>query len=151
MKRTIWCLSLALLGSACSTLPTIKHKDYPFPSEKAFIGNVNRPYKTLGLVRSKVNYQSLDPAREENDLCKNYYNKSVTDLVKMAKDKGGDAVIDVKSVVFFDGGVHELHTTAECSDDGLEGQVLTQGIAVAWIKCEPGIQDKPECQKANHH
>jgi hypothetical protein len=127
-------LALSTLLSACASLPAVKHKEYSFPKERAFLGDVKRPYEALGLVRSKVNFQSLDPNREEAELCRNYYNKAVTDLFKFAKDKGGDAVIDVKSVVFLEDGRHELYPTPECSDDGMEGQILTQGIAVKWKK-----------------
>jgi hypothetical protein len=118
----------------CSTLPTPKYQDYSFPSGEAFFGDAKQAYQPLGLVRAKVNYQSLDPGREEGDLCKNYFNKAVQDLVKMAHEKGGDAVIDVKSVVFFESGENQLFPTPECSDDGFEGQVLAQGIAIQWKK-----------------
>jgi hypothetical protein len=122
----IFCLS------SCATLPTAKHKNYQFPKEKAFFGDVKRPYQVLGLVRSKATFISLDPNNEEAALCKNYFNKAVRDLVKFAKLQGGDAVIDVKSVVFLEDGRSELHPSAECSDDGMEGQVLCQGVAVKW-------------------
>src|SRR5690242_13339934 len=85
-------IGLVLL-TGCTTLPTVKHKDYTFPKEKAFVEKVTTPYQVLGTVRAKVNYQTLDPSREEDDLCKNYYNKAVIDLVKMARQKGGDAVL----------------------------------------------------------
>ena len=123
--------SLLVLCS-CTTLPEVKHKSYSFPHEKAYIGDVKKPYSAMGLVRTRVNYQTLDPSREEEDLCKNYYNKAVEDLVHLAKDKGADAVIDVKSVVFLGDGRAELYKTPECADDGMEGQVLAQGIAVKW-------------------
>jgi hypothetical protein len=140
MRRCLSLILLLIVGSACTTLPTVKHKTYSFPSQNAFIGDVKRPYEALGLVRSKVNYQTLDPAREEGELCVNYYHKAVRDLFATAQDRGADAVIDVKSVVFFEDGKHELFTTPECSDDGMEGQVLTQGIAVKW-KPEPSKTD----------
>lgn len=132
--RRVFLGIILVVGSACTTLPAVKHENYTFPDKKAFIGDVKRPYEALGLVRSKVNFQTLDPAREENELCVNYYRKAVRDLVEIAKERGADAVIDVKSVVFFEDGKHELFSTPECSDDGMEGQVLTQGIAVKWKK-----------------
>ncbi len=122
-----------ILCVGCSSLPTPPFKRHTFPSQEAFIGNISRPYQTLGWVRTKVNFASLDPEHEENLLCKNYYNKAVQDLVRLAKEKGGDAVIDVKSVVFLEYGTHEVYTTPECSDDGSEGQILVQGVAVKWI------------------
>lgn len=136
-------LSLRILGllpwvvtlpTACTTLPDPQHKSYSFPTESAFFGNVTRPYKKLGMVRSKVDYPSLDSSREEDDLCRNYFNKAVRDLVKMARDQGADAVIDVKSVVYLEDGRQEVYTTPECSDDGMEGQILTQGIAIQWVQ-----------------
>lgn len=129
-------LGMVMVGCVgCSTLPDPHHKEYSFPSQ-AFVGDVKRPYKALGLVRSRVNFQSLDPSREESDLCKNYYGKAVRQLLEIAKGKGADAVIDVKSVVFLEDGHHELYSTPECSDDGMEGQILTQGIAVKWKDTE---------------
>ena len=137
MRLMAWLRGLTFtaifLLPACTSLPTVHHKDYEFPKDRAFLGNVKQKYKTLGMVRSKVNYQSLDPNREEADLCRNYYNKAVKDLVQMAEDRGADAVIDVKSVVFMEDGRSELYPTPECADDGLEGQILTQGIAVKWL------------------
>ena len=124
-------MGFALL-TGCSTLPSVSHKDYSFPKEKAFFGDVKRGYTTFGLVRTKVNYQSLDPQREEDDLCRNYFNKAVIDLTKMAEEKGADGVIDVKSVIFLEDGRTESYPTPECADDGIEGQVLAQGIAVKW-------------------
>jgi hypothetical protein len=131
-KIKILILLIFLKASACSSFPTPEFKAYSFPAQDAFIGNVKRPYQSLGVVKAKVNYQSLDPAREENELCRNYFNKAVRDLVNLAKDQGGDAVIDVKSVVFLDDGRSETYSTPECSDDGMEGQSLARGIAVRW-------------------
>lgn len=88
----------------------------------------------MGLVRTKVDFTTLDPGFDESSLCLNYFNKAARDLVKRAKEKGADAVIDVRSVVFYEGGKSETFPKAECSDDGAEGQVLAQGIAVKWKK-----------------
>jgi hypothetical protein len=109
---------------------------YPFPKGKAFVGDVKRPYKKLGQVRSKVNFNTLDWIHEEDQLCRNYYNRGVTDLVKRAHEQGADAVIDVRSVVFTDLGGAETFQTPECSDDGQEGQILLEGIAVKWTAPE---------------
>jgi hypothetical protein len=124
-----WSLCLALAG--CSSFPEPKLTHYKFP-KNAFVGNVSRPYTVLGPVRSKADYASLDAQHEEKELCRTYYNKAVKDLVKFAKKQGADAVVDVQSVVFLEDGRHETYKTPECSDDGGEGQVLTQGIAVKW-------------------
>ena len=124
-----------LLGMAgCGSLPVVNQKRYAFPKDSVFIGDVKRPYQVLGLVRAKVNFPTLDPSHEENELCQIYFNKAARQLLSMAQEKGGEGVIDMKSVVFMEDGQTELYTTPECSDDGAEGQVLAQGIAVKWVK-----------------
>ena len=131
-------VQLALAGAAllsgCGTVPQAKYETFEFPSSSAFVKKVERPFKSLGWVKSKVNFQSLDPGHEENTLCNNYYNKAVRELVETAREKGADAVIEVKSVVFLEDGRREVYATPECSDDGFEGQILLQGIAVQWKK-----------------
>lgn len=120
--------------SSCTTLPTPKVKPYEFP-ENVFIGKSlpTTPFERVGLVRTKVNFNSLDPNHEEGFLCRNYYNKAARDLLKRARNAGADAVIELKSVVFLVSGEVETHDSPECADDGQEGQVLTQGIAVRWL------------------
>jgi len=123
-------------GGACTTLPEVKHKKYGFPAD-AYVQEPKRTYKTLGVVRAKVNYQTLDPNSEEKDLCKNYYNHAVEELVDKAKDQAADAVVDVKSVVFLADGRRETYPTPECADDGQEGQILVQGVAIQWTEPAP--------------
>jgi hypothetical protein len=135
--RTILLLAVVLAGAGCATsLPDPKVPRYVFPKEKAFVGDVKRPYKKLGQVRTKVDFNTLDWNHEEDQLCRNYYNKAARDLVARARDHGGDAVIDVRSVVFTDFGGVETYTTPECSDDGSEGQILLEGIVVKWVETE---------------
>ncbi len=131
MNRNKVFFILSILFSGCSTLPEVKHETFRFPKE-AYMGKPERPYQVIGAVRSKVNFATLDPAAEDANLCKNYFNKAVSDLVKMAKNKGADAVIDVQSVVFYENGQSESFPKPECSDDGAEGQSLAQGLAVKW-------------------
>ncbi|MEK6704414.1 MAG: hypothetical protein AABZ06_01360 [Bdellovibrionota bacterium] len=123
--------ALASVFAACATFPEPKLTRYDFP-KGAFFGEQKRAYKVIGMVKSRVDFPSLDPAHDEKILCVNYFNKSIVDLVKQAKEHGADAVIDIKSVVFLQDGRSETYGSAECSDDGEEGQVLTQGIAVKW-------------------
>lgn len=130
-------IGLAIAGtliSSCASLPSTDHKTYTFPVKDAFVGEVDKPHKKLGLVRAKVNYVSLDPTSEERDLCRNYFNQAVRDLIKFSKAKGGDGVVSVKSVVFLEDGRTEKYDKAECADDGMEGQVLAEGMAVKWAK-----------------
>ncbi len=130
-------LALLSLGAGCAThLPDPKMTKYAFPKSKAYVGDVKRPYTKLGVVRTKVNFNTLDWVHEEEQLCRNYYNKGVRDLVDRAHDQGADAVIDVKSVVFSDLGGAETFPTPECSDDGQEGQILLQGVAIKWTESE---------------
>ena len=137
---------ILMLGLGCSSMPEPQHKSYHFPKGKAFVETIKRPYKVLGVVRAKVNFPTLDPTREEVDLCKNYYFKAVKDLVKSAHEQEADAVVEVRSVVFLADGRKELYSTPECSDDGLEGQILVQGLAVRWEK-DPEQKDGNKRQK----
>ncbi len=117
---------------SCNSLPKSEFKPHKFPSEEAFIGAVKRASQSMGMVRAKVDYPTLDGDHEEGELCQNAFNKAVSDMVKMAKGKGADAIVNVKSVVFYEGGQHENYPSPECSDDGMEGQVLTEATAVKW-------------------
>jgi hypothetical protein len=117
--------------TACATLPDVHHKWTSFPKE-AFVEKPSRPYTVIGRVRSKVDYQSLDPNNEEGKLCRNYYNQAVKKLVEYAKAKGADAVIEVRAVVFLMDGRNEKYKQPECADDGGEGQALAEGFAVKW-------------------
>ena len=127
---------LGLAG--CATVPEPKFQRYAFP-KGAFVGVPTRAYTALGPVRSKVDFPSLDPNHEEKKLCDNYYRKSVRELITFAKKQGADAVINVSSVVFLEDGRRETYKTPECSDEGGEGQILTQGIAVKWTNAPQAV------------
>ena len=126
---------LAVAATSCATMPEPRFERHEFP-EDAYVGDVKRPYETLGMVKTRVDFPTLYADRDENMLCSNYYNKAAADLVKRARKIGADAVIDIKSVVFLADGRSETYPTPECVDDGDEGQVLAQGIAIRW-KQEP--------------
>lgn len=147
LRVATFCLCLVeVLGcSGDPASPTVKH--YDFPKGVAFLNEPKRLYDKLGVVRTKVNFQSLDVNHDEDMLCRNYYNKAVSDLVKRSRAHGGDAVIDVQSVVFLDDGHVERYKTPECSDDGYEGQILAQGIAIRWKKLEPQASSKNSCPR----
>jgi len=131
-------------------MPLPSMKKFEFPRNLAFIDKPDRPYKTLGIVKSKVTWPSLDPIHEEKDLCRNYFNKGVTDLIKHSKQNGGEGVADIKSVVFLMDGKTEYYKTPECSDDGEEGQVLLQGIAFRFKKFEEmTAEEKSEFKKTS--
>ncbi len=141
-KRALALLAVALSG--CATLPTPKHEKAEFPKEKAFIETVpTREFERMGEVKSKVNYDTLGiESEDDKTLCQNYFNKAVNKLVDYAKKKGGDAVIEVRSVVFMVDGKVELHSKAECYDDGAEGQVLARGTVIKYKPPEDPIAKK---------
>lgn len=140
MRPSLILLALFLwaIATSCTSSPSKPaYKKHSFPQEGVFVGDVKRPYEKLGLVRWRENYMTLDEDHDEDILCKNYYNRAVRSLLAEAKKQRADAVIDVKSVTFLIDGRVETHATAECSDEGAEGQVLVQGVAVKWLP-EPG-------------
>jgi len=142
--------SLAVYG--CSSMPQPKFEKYSFPKEDTFTGKPKKPFKVLGMVKSRVNFTTLDPNRDEQALCANYFNRAAELLLEYAKDAGGDAVADVRSVTFMMDGRSELYPRAECSDDGGEGQVLAQGVAIKWLTKEEIAEKKAQqAQRAKEH
>jgi hypothetical protein len=138
-------LALALVGIlSCTSLPKPRQTFHSFPKD-AYMEVPKRSFHPMGTVRSRTNFPTLDVRHEEHELCRNYFNKAVADLVRMAKERGADAVIDVQSVVFLEDGRVETYKKPECADDGEEGQALAQGIAVKWkaAKAPAGEQPPP--------
>lgn len=136
-RATLGLFTLLLVVSGCASLPDPHFEKFQFP-QNAFVGDVkDRPYTVLGLVKNRVDYNTLDAAHEEADLCRNYFNKGVRELLRIAKNQGADAVIDVRSVVFFEDGSSKTYSDPECSDDGQDGQILVQAIAVRWKAAAP--------------
>ncbi len=129
-------IAIALLaGFACSTIPEPKYKKYTFPQGSVFVDEKpTRRFKVIGPVRVRVNFSSLNPEREEQELCRNYFNKGAKDLLKRAhRELKADAVIEVRSVVYFMDGKSTKYSTPECADDGNEGQVLLEGKAIRYL------------------
>lgn len=126
---------LATALFACASLPDTKYKKYAFPEQDVFVDSKpTRRFKALGPVRVRVNFNSLNAEREDQDLCRNYFNKGAGDLLKRAKrEQKGDAVIDVRSVVYYMDGKTKKFSTPECADDGGEGQVLMEGRAIRYL------------------
>ncbi len=134
-----WVFALGvLLLQGCASLPTPKVSRHVFPKEGVYLGEPDRPYEVLGLVRAQATWPTLLlPDSNEDALCRNHYNKAVGDLLKRARAAGGDAVAQVRSVVFLATGKRETYTTPECSDDGESGEILMEGVAVRFKKTEP--------------
>jgi hypothetical protein len=128
-------VSLGLaLGSCSSTVPTPNKKIYDFPGDgQAFINAPKRPYKVLGEVKTKATYSTLDFEHGDDQLCRNYYNKAVKDLVDRAKNVGADAIVNIRSIVFYEDGTHQIFKTPECADDGEEGEILVAATAIKWF------------------
>lgn len=134
--RSAWSVTLGLAAvlSGCASFSSTEEKKivrYRFP-KGAFLAEPHQAYETLGRVRAKAEFNSLDSRYEEQTLCNNYFNKAVTDLIKIAKKQHADAVIHVESVAFTVDGHSETFPSAQCSDEGEGAQVLVQGIAVKW-------------------
>ncbi len=132
---------------SCASLPEPKFKKYHLPEQDVFVDTKpTRRFKELGLVRVRVNFNSLNPDREDQDLCRNFYNKGAADLLKRAKrDKKGDAVMGVRSVVYYMDGKSKKFSTPECSDDGGEGQILLEGKAIRYLP-EPKVTSVPSAE-----
>ena len=133
--------------TACAGLPEVKHEHFKFPDKGVYVelptGELeNRPYDILGWVRAKATYPTMDVEQGVGDegLCHNYYNKAARQLLGEAKKAGADAVIKVRSVVFLLDGKTEEHPTAECSDDGGEGEILLKGVAIKYKKVDKDKQ-----------
>lgn len=124
-----------LAGFACSTLPEPKYKKYSFPEASVYVDEKpTRRFKVIGPVRVRVNFSSLISDREELELCQNFYNKGAGDLLKRAKrEMRADAVIEVRSVVYYMDGKSKRYPTPECADDGNEGQILMEGKAIRYL------------------
>ncbi|MCM0605745.1 MAG: hypothetical protein KA715_06605 [Xanthomonadaceae bacterium] len=125
-------LAVILFLQACaSAVPNVTHKKFQFPKD-AYMGEPDRPYEKLGVVKSRSDYLTINANDDEVALCKNYFNDSVKKLVELAKDQGADAVIQVRSVVHLLNGKIENYPRAECAEENGESQNLAMGIAIKW-------------------
>lgn len=129
----LFAAAVTLSAAGCASVPENKVSWYRWP-KAVYTGVPEREFEKLGQVRTRVEYNSLDFEHEESRLCKNYFNRAAQDLLKRARQVGADAVIDMRSVVFQLDGKIETYDTPECTDDGVEGQVLAQGVAIKWKK-----------------
>lgn len=130
--------------SGCASLPEPEYTKHEFPKKGVYVDlppeehQAGRKFEVLGIVKTKVNYGSMNPDKDEHELCRNYYNKAARDLLKRARREAkGDAVIEVRSVVFFMDGLSKEYKTPECSDDGSEGQILLSGKVIRYSRSEP--------------
>lgn len=140
ISRTLLAIGVFFMGS-CASMPVPKHSRVEFP-KNAYLNEPKRPYEKIGVVRTRTEYPIVSADDDEATLCKNYFNASARKLVELAKDQGGDAVIQVRSVVYLLSGKSEAHPRAECAEENGEGQNLAMGFAIKW-KPEPKNEIKP--------
>ncbi len=133
-RSAVWG-GVLLSGLGCANLPEVRHERFAFPKENVFVEVPERPFEVLGRVKAEVTFPTLDEHSDEPGICKNYYNKAAQKLLAIAKKQAkADAVVELRSVtLLFDGRI-ERHKTPECVDEGGEGEVLVEGIAVRWKK-----------------
>jgi hypothetical protein len=127
-----FCCIFIMGYAGCATIPEPKHDKFRFP-KNAYLNIPKKSHKKLGPVRDKVTYIASGEEYTSEQLCHNYFNKSVARLLKYAQKAGGDAVMGIRSLVVYMDGANEVFAKPECFDDGAEGQVLTQGIAIKWL------------------
>ncbi len=138
MSPKLWVGLLLMLMPACAGGPDLspeRHAKFRFPKDSVHMEepegrDAGRPYQALGWVKSKASWSTLDQDPNSPRLCRNYFNKAAGSLLEEARKAGADAVIKVRSVVLLLDGTLETHPRPECSDDGAEGEVLLQGIAI---------------------
>ena len=133
----ICALLIGFVTGCATSLPAEHHAIYKFPAKSVFVEepigeDLGRPYEIMGWVRARAHFPTMEQDPNSEALCKNYYNKGVGDLLKEAKKVKAEAVIKVRSVVMMLDGKTEEHVTAECADDGAEGEILLRGIAIKW-------------------
>ncbi len=134
---SILSINIIMINGCATSLPEERHSTYHFPDKAVFVEEptgeyLGRPYEVLGWVRTRAHFPTMEQDPNSQKICNNYYNKAARDLLKEAKKPGGEAVIKVRSVVMLLDGKTEEHATAECSDDGAEGEILLRGIAIKW-------------------
>lgn len=137
-----FCGFCLVLSACASSLPKERHDLYTFPEENVYRElpsgkDLHRPYTVMGWVRSKAEYPTFEQAEVGGQaLCKNYYNKAAESLLNEAEKAGGDAVMQVRSVVQTLDGKFQEYPSPECSDDGAQGEILLRGIAIKFKKTD---------------
>ena len=133
---------LVAVGTGCSTPKANKPVEIPvlegplLPKGVLF-GKPPYKYKGLGVVRASKTYATLNLEMTdelEDAYCRKVFAEAARELLQIAKANGGDGVADVHSVIFLADGRRETFDRPECTDDGEEGEVLAQGVAIKWIR-----------------
>ena len=132
-------LGVAALFFGCSSAPTVKKGSEAFkllPAGVMFDEGGGRPYQEVGTVRAWQEFKTeLDESFDEKEFqrrCKLAFHGAAEKVLQIAREHGGDAVVRVRSVVFLADGRKEYLPSAECADDGDEGEALVEGMAIRW-------------------
>lgn len=131
--------------TGCSSMsqpkpPPVPVLEGPLLPKGAFFGEPPYRYKSVGVVRATKEYPTLNiemTEELEEAYCKKAFAEAVRELLQSAKANGADGVADIHSVVFLADGRRETYDRPECTDDGEEGDVLVQGVAIQWVRTKP--------------
>ena len=139
-----------LFGAGCSAprlkKPAMPVLEGPLLPKGVFFGVPPYRYQSMGVVRASKTYPTLHlEMTDELDeaYCKKVFAEAARELLVLAKENGGDGVADVHSVVYLADGRRETYDKPECTDDGEEGEVLVQGIAIKWVRTGVKAAPKP--------
>ena len=145
-------VGLSAAGLGCSA-PKVKPAmppvvEGPLLPKAVYFGKPPYKYKGLGVVRASKTFSTLNLEMTdeiEAAYCKKVFVDAVNELLQLSKTNGGDGVADVHSVVFLADGRQESFDRPECTDDGEEGEVLVQGVAIKWVRSasQPGPSPSP--------
>jgi hypothetical protein len=137
-------LVAAALFFSCSSAPTGKKSaeaQRPLPAGVTFDDGGGRPYQKVGTVRAWQEFKTeLDESFDDKEFqrrCRQAFREAAAKVLKIAQEHGGEAVIQVRSVVFLADGRKEYLPSAECADDGDAGEALVEGMAVRWTGPAP--------------
>jgi hypothetical protein len=137
-------LVAAALFCGCSSTPAGKKStevQRALPVGVSFDEGGGRPYQKVGTVRAWQEFKTeLDESFNDKEFqrrCRLAFREAATKVLKIAQEHGGEAVIQIRSVVFLADGRKEFLPSAECADDGDAGEALVEGIAVRWTGPAP--------------
>lgn len=121
---------------SCATLPEEKIDIVQPPKSGIYLDlppQATGEYVELGDVKTKINFK-MSQMYEDEFLCQNAYHRGLKDLLHRAEAKGGNAIMNIRSVVFYLDGKNESFKTPECSFETEEGQILMQAKVIRLSK-----------------
>ncbi len=139
-KGVLLAIVWSLGGIACSSFskPVPKNEGpVSVLPPQVFFSQPSRAFEVLGTARSWHEFKtSLDESYDEKEFsrrCQQAFYQAAQKVLGIARSHGGDAVMQVKSVVFLADGRKEFYPRPECVDDGEEGEALVEGQVIRWI------------------